>query len=223
MHKVDNRHTSQLGFTLVEMAIVLIIVGLLVAGLITPLGVQRDIRDYAETRAELAETREALMGFALTHRATITSNPHLPCPDTTGDGVEDRDAAGACLNVTGSLPWATLGLGRSDSWGNGYLYSVAPAFSNNVNGFDLTSIGGIAIKNTVGGANLATAIPAAILSKGKNGFGTSTDEQENTADGNVTFVSKSQIEVAANAFDDVVVWIPPTILISRMVSAGRLP
>lgn len=224
MHRVIKKDLNQLGFTLVEMAIVLVIVGLLIAGLLTPLGVQRDIRDYSETRAELAEIREALIGFALSHQA-VDGNPYLPCPDTDGDGSENRTGT-ACTSATGAgdLPWNTLGLGRTDSWNNAYLYRVASAYSNSNTGFTLTPAGDNIIVNTIaaGGTNIATGIPAVIVSKGKNGTGTANDEAENS-DGDITFVRKEQIDVAANAFDDVVVWVPSTILVNRMVSAGLLP
>ena len=222
MHNSFNRHLDQLGFTLVEMAIVLVIVGLLISGLLIPLGVQKDLRDYGETRAELADLREALIGFAMSHSAA-DGKPYLPCPDTTGDGSENRVAA-ACVSPAGNIPWETLGLGQSDSWNNAYLYRVTGTYSNSNVGFTLTPVGDNVIVNTVavGGANIATGIPAVIVSKGKNGNGTSDDEKEN-ADGDFTFVSKEQINVAANAFDDIVVWVPHTILVHRMVTAGKLP
>lgn len=202
------------GFTLVEMAIVLAIVGLLIAGLLLPLSVQRDLRDYRETRVELSELREALIGYALSQ-----TPPFFPCPDTTGDGRENR-AAGICAPA-GDIPWQTLGLGQSDSWNNAYLYRVTAEFSTNA-GFTLLNTGDNNILDAAGGAIIAVNIPAVIVSKGKNGMGTQTDEQENDiADAN--FVSHEQIDVAANAFDDVVVWVPATILFNRMVTAGKLP
>jgi len=220
MYSDKRKKLNQTGFTLVEMAIVLVIVGLLISGLLIPLGVQRDVKDYAETRAELTEIREALIGFALSHSAT-DGNPYLPCPDTDGDGNENR-AAGVCSTVSGVFPWVTLGLGQTDNWYNQYLYRVTGVYANSNVGFTLTPSGDNTIINTVGGLNVATGIPVVIVSKGKNGNGASTDELENT-DGDDTFVSKEQIDVAANAFDDVVVWVPTTIIVNRMVTAGRLP
>lgn len=203
------------GFTLVELAIVLTIVGFLLAAFIVPLGVQRDIRDYEETRKELSEIREALVGFALSQ-----ANPHLPCPDTDNDGGENRVGAN-CVSQIGTLPWATLGLGRLDNWNNAYLYSVTADFSNSA-GFQLSSVGLNTILAAAGGATVAANIPVVIISKGKNGAGVAADEQENDQT-NTIFVSHEQIDVAANQFDDVVVWIPSAILFNRMVSAGRLP
>jgi prepilin-type N-terminal cleavage/methylation domain-containing protein len=203
------------GFTLIEMAIVLVMVGLLLSGLILPLTVQKDLRDYDETRQVLAEYREALIGYALSQ-----TPPHLPCPDTDNDGVENRTGT-ACTNVTGNAPWVTLGLNQLDSWNNTYLYRVTAAYADGV-GFTLTTGGNINILDAAAGNVIASVIPAALVSKGKNGVGGSADELENS-DGDANFVSHVQIDVAANAFDDVVVWLPSTILFNRMVTAGKLP
>jgi len=207
---------NQQGFTLVELAIVLVVVSFLVTSLLVPLGVQRDVRDYAETRSELAEYKEAIVGYALSQ-----TPPFLPCPDTDGNGTEDRNATGGCINSAGNVPWVTLGLGQNDNWSNNYLYSVTPAFSNN-SGFTLGSFGTNTILNSAGGTMQATAIPVVIFSKGKNGAGASADELENDTT-NTTFVSHEQIDVAATQFDDLVVWVPSSVLFNRLVQAGRLP
>ncbi|MFW5431179.1 MAG: type II secretion system protein [Methylophilaceae bacterium] len=208
------------GFTLIEIAIVLVIVGLLLSGLILPLTVQRDLRDYEETRRELSEYREALIGYALSN-----TPPYLPCPDAVGgDGLEEVRAGGVCPIDVGEVPWATLGLPESDSWNNTYLYRVTAAFSNSA-GLTLTTVGGNTILDAAvisGGTSIANNIPAVIVSKGKNGIGAGDDEAENS-DANSFFVSHEQIDVAASAFDDVVVWVPATILFNRMVTAGKLP
>ncbi len=225
MHNSINRNANQTGFTLIEMAIVLVIIGLLLAGLIAPLGVQRDLRDYAETRTELAELREALIGFALSHSA-LSGNPYLPCPAAIGgNGVEQRSGGVCQILVGGEIPWATLGLGQRDSWNNTYLYKVTALYANSNVGFTLTPSGDNNIKSTAGAVtNIASNIPAVIVSKGKNGASASISLDEIENDNNDTnFVSHEQIDVAANTFDDILVWLPDTILVNRMVSAGLLP
>ena len=62
------------GFTLVEMAVVLLILGLLVAGAIGPLETQLEARDRAAALTLLERARDALYGYAVTHG-------RLPCPD----------------------------------------------------------------------------------------------------------------------------------------------
>lgn len=211
------------GFSLVEMAVVLVIVGLLVAGLAVPLTAQMEQRDYNETQKELSNLREALIGYALSNSAS-DGGPYFPCPDNTGDGLEDRLATGGC-NVTpaqGNVPWATLGLGRLDSWNNQYFYRVTNAFANSNVGFTFTTARDISILEAAGGPMLASNVPAVLLSKGKGGVGAGIDEQENS-DGNGDFVSHTPTSLAGNQFDDIVVWVPSSVLFSRMAAAGRLP
>lgn len=225
----------QTGFTLIEMAVVLVIVGLLVTGLLLPLSAQIDQRNYNETQRELSDIREALIGFSLSN-AAANGNPYLPCPDTNGDGFEDRPG-GVCANLVGMLPWASLGLGRLDKWGGQYIYRVSgnPAsppqldinrFADSNFGFDLARTGNIQILAAApgqpGSTVVAANVPAVIVSKGKTGAGAGANELENS-DGDTTFVDRTPTNAGANAYDDVVVWLPSAILFNRMVTAGRLP
>src|SRR5471032_1171294 len=124
----------QRGFTLIEIAIVLVIVGLMIGGLVTPLSMQIEQRKVGETQKALDEAKEALVGFAL-------RNGYLPCPAiSAGNGLEDR-AGNRCNNerCVGLLPWATLGLGKLDGWNHLYRYSVTPAFSDSAQAFNLST------------------------------------------------------------------------------------
>ncbi|MFN3717118.1 MAG: type II secretion system protein, partial [Thiobacillus sp.] len=96
------------GFTLTEMAVVLVIVALLIGGMILPLSTQMELRNVSETRKQLNDIAEALYGYAASHVAS-DGRPYLPCPDTDGDGLENRSGS-TCANQEGTLPWATLGL-----------------------------------------------------------------------------------------------------------------
>lgn len=229
------------GFTLVEMAIVLAIAALILGASLTLLSAQQDQRRIEDTNALLSDAREALIGFALTQPL-----PHLPCPDkTTGansnDGVEDR-TGGVCDIAEGNLPWVTLGLApQMDAWSNRLRYRVTAAFSNSNTGMLLTSTGDINVYDTAAAVNsVVTAVPAVILSHGKNGFGTinaagnpnpaasSPDELANAPAsivGHTTFVSHTLVRTGetGGVFDDQVVWISPNILFNRMVQAGKLP
>jgi len=237
--------TNRAGFTLVEMAIVLVIVGLLLGGLLMPLSTQVEQRRISETQKALDEIREALIGFAASHVDAI-NHPFLPCPDKTvaggvgtpNDGQEDRNVVGTCVVSEGNLPWATLSVADADSWGNRFHYRVTAAFSNSATGFTLANSGDITVQSSaIGGTAVATNVPVAVLSYGKNGFGatnfsgginpapTSADELENTAGVATTFVSHIRTDVSAPAgeFDDIVTWISPNTLYNRMISAGNLP
>jgi prepilin-type N-terminal cleavage/methylation domain-containing protein len=219
------------GFTLVEMAIVLVIIGLIMGGLLVSLTAQTDLRDYAETRKIMEDYKEALVGYTLTNR-------HMPCPDTTNDGVEDFNAGtGSCLAPEGNLPWATLGLPDRDAWSQTFLYRVTGAFSARAPliTFGLSTVGTIRICNEAACSTsaLTTSAAAVIVSKGKNRGICSTaappacvDETANT-DNNSDFVShepRAKTAASPNAeYDDIVVWLSSNILMNRMVSAGQLP
>lgn len=236
--------TNQSGFTLVEMAIVLVIVGFLLGGGLTVLSTQQEQRRIDETVTLLNEARDALTGFALTHSA-IDARPYLPCPDKTGaagvgtpnDGQEDRiPATGSCVVQEGNLPWVDLGIGIDDRWANRIRYQVTAAFSNNITGMQLSSTGNITILDAVGGNAVANNAPAVLLSHGKNGSGafnasgtanplpTGADELENT-NANQTFVTHPFIGPGGTGgeFDDLVIWLSPNILFNRMVTGGMLP
>ena len=224
------RHRVQHGFTLVEMAIVLIIFSLLVGGMMMSLSSQQDLASSRETEMRMNEIRDALLGFAVV-------NGRLPCPanpaiasGAAGAGIEYAPTAAGCTTATtGVIPWGTLGVSETDGWGRRLSYAVTKEFASNTR-FALATPGDINIHATVGGPNQATAIPAVIVSHGANGFraylpnGTQmgvtadADEQENS-NADTTFISK----IPTPTFDDQLTWIAPTILMNRMISAGRLP
>ena len=127
------------GFSLLELAIALMIVALLLGGMLNPLGAALETKQRARAELQLERIREALTGFAMI-------NGYLPCPATTTDPNSDRygleDAA--CDSdpaAEGYLPWRTLGVPETDPWGlprsaasdpfNGYWrYRVDRNFSN---------------------------------------------------------------------------------------------
>jgi prepilin-type N-terminal cleavage/methylation domain-containing protein len=229
----------QHGFTLVEIAIVLVIVGLLIGGLITPLSMQLEQRKQNDTQKALDDAREALLGFAV-------RNGYLPCPAiSASDGREDR-SNGRCTNEKrqGYLPWATLGLPKLDSWNHLFRYSVTPAFADSIHLFTLFTARDITVASRDGGGALTQAtavndIPAVIVSHGKNGYGATTDQGTQIADagsGNqdeklnvssaTSFVARYINEspsAPGGEYDDLVVWLSPNVLCNRMVAAQRLP
>jgi type II secretory pathway pseudopilin PulG len=204
------------------MAVVLVIVALLIGGMIMPMSAQQDIRYNTDTQKQLADISEALIGFA-----AGKTKPYLPCPAAiNGNGVEGTRTGGVCPTQEGELPWATLGLGRQDAWGNRFRYRVAAAFSNDTTGFTLTSAGDITVCESSGACAttvLASALPAVVLSLGKNGAAPTTDADElQNTNGDVTFVQHAQTG-GNGGFDDLVIWLPTSILTHRMIAAGRLP
>lgn len=236
------------GFNLIEMTVVLAVISLLVGSILVPLATQVEQRQISDTEKTLEEIKDALLGFAL-------ANGYLPCPDKTtaagagiapnvpNDGIEDVTAAGACVATTqGNVPWATLGVGAADVWGNRFRYQVTSAFSQRApaagGNFSLSSAGTITVCSATGCAAQHTSdAVAVIISLGKNGLGainattgvanpapTSADENENLV-GPSQFMSRTITPASATAgeFDDIVIWISKYTLFNRMVATGKLP
>ena len=116
------------GFTLIEMAVVLAIVGFILGGLLVPLRTQFDAARYDTVRAQLRTAEEALIGYA------VANGGRLPCPDTGSDGRPDPAGGHAgtgagCTADEGFLPHATLGLRPLDPWGNRLRYRADRAFT----------------------------------------------------------------------------------------------
>jgi len=208
---------SQQGFSLIELAIVLLIIGALIGSVIGTLGSRVERSRYVENNAEMEAIKIALFGHAASQ-----GFPHLPCPDcrtascaaiTAGnfanDGIEDRNGAVCDANTDGTLgnlPWRTLGVGEKDPWGNRYSYWVSDTVADNTaTAFQLTSVINSATINTRNGETLAAltdTAAAVIFTHGSNGYGaisvdsvlrpnaSSDDEDENTNNDNV-FVSRS--------------------------------
>jgi len=225
------------GFTLVELAVTLAVVALLLGMLVVPLNTQIDQHRINETQKQANLIVEAILGFTV-------ANGRLPCPATPGTpsatpgaGAENKPALPAtqCGLTEGVVPWATLGVAETDAWGRRYTYRVTLAFADDLAGglqasFALADTGNITV--TSGGAlpvNIANNMAAIVVSHGKNGFGAwqtngaqvagaAGDELEN-ANANGTFISK----IHEPMFDDVLAWLSPNVLKSRMVAAGRLP
>lgn len=235
------------GFTLTELAVVLVIIAVLMGGLLVPLSAQRDAQAFNDTQRQLAEIREALLGFAAV-------NGRLPCPASPGaTGVENPAGGGACANPwNGFLPAITLGIGPTDAqgyaldaWNNRIRYAVTTANSNvftTTNGVknnwssalapDL-KVCNTAAKITNAGTSNADcpstdritadkSVVAVLISPGKNGGDTPTsaDELANwPASNDPVFVNAAQ----SPTFDDLVIWLSPNILYNRLIAAGRLP
>jgi prepilin-type N-terminal cleavage/methylation domain-containing protein len=209
MTRTDFSLKQAKGFTLIEMAMVLLIVALLLGGLVPTLSSQVDQRHASETSKQLDEIKEALVGYAII-------NGRLPCPaSSSSSGQEDPvTGTGICTYFTNAtatydyLPAVTLGLSGTDSsglledaWGNPIRYAVTPwqssgtyvystsggmstAGISNLSSSNLnvcSTATGISGSNCASGSTLTSNAVAVIYSTGKNGGsgGTGTDEAEN--------------------------------------------
>lgn len=151
------------GFTLIELAVVLLILGALFAGILIPFTTQVELRRVNDTQKTLTEIREALIGFA-------AANGRLPCSASPGsNGQESFGAGGSASNgncsnfFNGFVPGAVLGIGPTDgagfvldAWNNRIRYAVTNAdrspigsaapLNPNTN-FDFTSLGTVPAAN----------------------------------------------------------------------------
>lgn len=225
---IKYKHCNTLrGFTLVEMAVVLVIMALLMAAFLTPLSAQRDLRDYSETKIRLEHIRDALYGYAII-------NGQLPCPTTTADPTDNinyghGDAVCPLTTGAGYVPWKDLGVHEVDAWGTprnlaadpwlGYwIYRVDPAFTTTFS-LATTTTGNIDIKKSDGTSQTIASERAAavICTAGKN----------LVADGeNATYETANPVyqnDVQSLTFDDMCIWITRPSLFNRMVSASKLP
>lgn len=147
--------TPNRGFTLLEMAVVLMIIGLLLGGLIPTLSAQRESQQINETRKQMDDIQQALFGYALAHgrlpcpaqatlatgatdagnEATIANSCACKTPTGSDNTIADSSASKvACpeSTVTGVLPWATLGINETDAWGRRYTYRVTHRFADQI-------------------------------------------------------------------------------------------
>jgi prepilin-type N-terminal cleavage/methylation domain-containing protein len=125
-------HTSaprniQSGFSLIELAIVLMIIGGLMSGVLVAVSQATANARITNAKAQLREVEEALYGYA-------QANGRLPCPATaTSEGQADPVIGGVCVEWHGFVPVATLDLPGSinsdglllDPWQNPIRYSVS--------------------------------------------------------------------------------------------------
>lgn len=92
--------SRQLGFSLMELAVVLVIVALLLGGLLVPFGTQRDVEFMRATEKSLIDIREALIGFAAV-------NGRLPCPAQATIASGATNAGMEAISPTGTITTAT--------------------------------------------------------------------------------------------------------------------
>lgn len=217
------RRHRQCGFSLVELSIVLLIMGLVLGGLAMPLAVQRENARIRDGQTQLQSIMTAVEGFALV-------NGFLPCPATpASDGYAAPGGAG-CTTQHGFVPATTLDVGGVrnadnlllDPWGSPIRYSVTASDTDGNGLWDFTSPGEMqavtmpvllpdlvvcssssgASATACGSANvtLADQSPLVIYSLGKDWTSfTSVDQLENVGDTLGGGASGSSYPVAADA------------------------
>jgi prepilin-type N-terminal cleavage/methylation domain-containing protein len=230
------------GFSLLEVAIVMLILSLVLGGVLISLATTKEIDDRRDSEAILNEVKLALYGFA-------QATGRLPCPATaTSAGIEVPAGGGVCTQQHGFVPALTLGLNGAfnddelllDSWYSPLRYSVTSA-----NTSAYTSSGGLSNAGinalapdfrvcdaAACGNVIVDSVPAVLISLGADWAsfdGADVDATENSGENTINgykhandtnFVSSQYIE---NNFDDLIVWVSSSILITKLIAVGQLP
>lgn len=222
-----NIKAQQRGFTLMELAVVLMIVGFLLSGLLVSVGQNAEGNRRSDALAKLRTIEEALYGFA-------QSTGRLPCPATT-TGSEATGGTSGCTQWHGFVSASALGINGPvnasglllDPWGNPYRYSVAGGFVTDglktvfQDWADTTPPSVITVcADPACDGVIANNIPVVVLSMGANWAQFSSPAEIANASPTNVFVSTTYSE---EDFDDILLWISPNVLFTRMISAGRLP
>jgi len=260
---------TQKGFTLIEIAIVFIIIAVLLSYTFMPLRAQLETKNIKDARTKLAEIEESLYGFAI-------AKERLPCPTQPNQGgLEQFTAvagAGNCTSSIGFIPSTTLGIKGEvncdgllmDPWGQPYRYSITSTDFSATGGEDFVVAG--QLKNTInGGEGIANVTPdiqvcnnlvnacgagsaasdisandavAVVFSIGTNQRANSTEENENAGEATIAsqcglpaygisndrfYYVSTRREIVGDEFDDILIWISPNILYSKMLKAGIIP
>ncbi len=247
------------GFTLVELAVVMAIIGVLLASMMMTLSARVDQQNRSDTQRRLEDARDLLLSFAMV-------NGRLPCPATAAANSGDEAPVGGNVCTTsyaGFLPARAIGFQPTDAngyaldaWGNRIRYAVSATTwgTTPFARFTKTHVAGSATaawsitqtpadlvvcsETPAGGGgvttcdantaltNVSTTV-AVVFSTGRNGSitgGAGANEARNL-DGNALFVFRPPDSTAAGGgeFDDMMLWIPASVLYGRMISAGVLP
>lgn len=228
------------GFTLIELAVAIFIIGLMLGSIITPITSRMAVRQTQTAQQKLSEIKDAILGFAAT-------NGYLPCPDTGNDGQENVSGS-SCSATVGSLPYATLGVdAKYDPWGNRFRYAIESNFakrsptsltlSTQANIRVCTSSACSTVLTNNDPSNPGSEAAFVVLSHGPNGYGaikadtgiantspTSADETKNLgATAQFVYRAKTDASAPIGEFDDIVLWASKPQIFKMMVSAGALP
>jgi type II secretory pathway pseudopilin PulG len=134
------------GFSLVEMAVVTLLIGIFLTMGLSALKATQDASAVSATQTRQSAIKDALIAY-------LRRNNRLPCADVdfgAPDGIENRATAGdpssACASSPnarfGIVPYVTLGLARDaavDGWGNFFSYQVSNSISSDAFNPQLTN------------------------------------------------------------------------------------
>lgn len=198
---IKNNKNSDVGFTLLEMSIVVLILGILLVG-----GINLHLSIVELSEKNLSSDRIYVVDKAI--REYVLKNLHLPCPsnillsETDTDyeenfGKELRESNGECTvknskfrndrYIAGGVPTKVLGLPSEyaeDAWGNRILYVVDKKYAGSKIGFFASGGASINIKGTKDKNDKVVTNRAiyVLISSGQNGNGAFRDGIQNDID-----------------------------------------
>lgn len=172
---------QQRAFTLIEIAVVLVLVGIISAAAMTFSASDTGQACYEKTQAQLATIQGAMHDFSM-------RNQRLPAPARMDIGSNHGQFGQEVSNTTdvvsngnvlvGALPHATLGLPLSDAadcWNSKLVYAVsAPLITNNpTTGYPSKTAGAITVNanNRLSPTTAANRVDYIVLSNGINRMG----------------------------------------------------
>jgi prepilin-type N-terminal cleavage/methylation domain-containing protein len=203
--------TDQRGFTLLEIAVVMVIIGLLAGGGVSLMRVLTERKARNEALTYLKDTQTSLIAFA-------ERTGRLPYADSDGDGLENAGVA------SGTLPYRTLLTAPTDAYQRPLRYALNPNLGANRTAACSalrTGLSGAPQVVDADGASAAFPVGAILVSAGPmdadgdgNGFDdvtTGTHHGDNT-DGTPNYLRHPPV----TGFDDLAVYLGGNELYSRL-------
>lgn len=193
---------NESGFTLIEIAIVMVIIGLLAGGGVSLMGILSERKVRNETSGYLEEAKASLISFAYI-------NGRLPWADSDDDGNED---IGTSL---GSFPYQTLRFRPTDSNGRVLRYELNSSLGSDRASSCSALIGGLSGSPLVvdsDGSATAFSVAAILISAGSkdaDGDGNVFDDvttgthQGDNGDGDPNYIRYPP----GDFFDDLIVYL----------------
>lgn len=147
------RRQNHLGFSLLELAIVLVILSVLFSGLLIPQNERQNQQLEQANTLLFTHIKKSLLGFFYAHK-------RLPCPASTtsqGEAVFTPISNSQCASPYGFLPFKTLGIQGSvnteglflDAWKRPIRYHVSNHDHNRNNRWDWIDANEVATASTL--------------------------------------------------------------------------
>ncbi len=196
MRKYIEHFKKQAGFTLIEMAVVLVIIGAMAASGLAVYKVYLEEERYEKTESVMVDLVAEIGDFRSVYGRYPCPAEFTAAPGDLTYGLEETDCraanygtSGACsdgictatsanvsapLIVIGTLPWKSMGLRETDVYdgnGNKVLYAVTGPQTSSAT-FAMNA-GGIGLNDSAGGSIITPPDTAhfVVISHGNNGIG----------------------------------------------------